>query len=186
MADNRKHFEVDTRHRSGKANLLFVLVALVAVAAICVGYYKWRSMRPEAIAARQNRNTDLCKRNLTVLGQAFAEYVSDSDGTLPLSENWQDALAPYAKKVTPKGVDPFVCPSVAAFMSTSSGYALNSEVAGKRVFDPSVTLSTVLVFDSKDVKRNASGLDAENTADPRHSGKVNRLYVGGIAGTDGP
>jgi len=98
-------------------------------------------------------------------------YINDYDDAVPLSNKWVDELTPYVKDPTS-----FNSPAVAA---PGYGYALNSAVAGKDLIsftDPSTTIS---LFDSTDLARNATDPTSTEPSPPRYGKRNTLAYLDG-------
>ncbi len=72
-----------------------------------------------------------CLENLERLWQATRRYADAHDGQLPAAATWGTDLAPLVQRPT-DGTNPFVCPACPGATCT---YAINREVAGRRLWD---------------------------------------------------
>jgi prepilin-type processing-associated H-X9-DG protein len=104
--------------------------------------------------------------NISVL-----EYANDYDEGLPLAGKWMDGVLPYAKDETL-----YHSPAVAA---SGFGYALNSQVAGQDVPKFSSPATTISVFDSTDLARNATDDVSTEPSPPRYGNRNTIGYLDG-------
>jgi hypothetical protein len=116
--------------------------------------------------------------NLQAIHTALMLY-HDSEGQFPLAEGWMDAIANRLQggDLTPEEAAKKLVRPELANRPGAHGYALNSAAAGKfkdDVGDP----TTVLVFESKSVAKNAQG---DPLVDNLESGYVVR--INGTAGS---
>jgi hypothetical protein len=94
------------------------------------------------------------------LANGVAGYATDYDDTFPRPNSWVDVTTPYVKELSA-----YDSPAVGKY-----GYALNLAIEGKstNAFDPS---TTVLTFDSTEIKRNADA-DVSTMPEPgRYQGR---------------
>lgn len=110
------------------------------------------------------------------LTTGLALYASDYDDHLPLGANWVDSTMPYVR------VDQYYRSPALAQDATAYGFALNLEVAGRSILEfesPSTTLS---IFDSTNLHRNAVALPGTLPNPPRYSeGNVRGFLDGHVA-----
>lgn len=101
-------------------------------------------------------------------------YSSDYDEVLPLTNQWVDELMPYVKSDLP-----FHSPAMQIKNAANYGYALNSAVAGQSVANIASPATTLSVFDSTVLSKNATAAISTLPNPPRY-GKFNTLaYVDG-------
>jgi hypothetical protein len=75
----------------------------------------------------------------------------------------------------------FQCPSVGTATPPPFGFAFNAELSSVRRTDVKVQKTTVLLFESADVRRNANGPPRTLLAASRH-GENGPIYVGYVDG----
>jgi|GEM_PF-1782665 len=109
---------------------------------------------------------------LKSLNTGFVEYMSDNDDVLPLAGKWMDSLLPYVKSDETLLHSP-------AVTAPGYGYALNADVAGQQQNKFASPATTISLFDSTDLARNAT--DALSTQpSPARYGKKNTIaYLDG-------
>jgi len=79
-------------------------------------------------------------------------YANDCDDAFPLPEQWMDGMTPYVKSIRV-----FQSPAVEKQgVEGRYGYAMNKEVAGHRQLDFADPLTTLAIFDSTRLRRNAT------------------------------
>ncbi len=130
-----------------KPSIVTVLIAAISIVAGCGG-------------GGGNSTYMLSVAHVKELNHAMILYAGDYDDVFPLAANWMDGLGPYV----PDPAD-FRSPAVA---KNGYGYSLNSAVAGKvrsTIASPDTTLS---IFDSTDLSRNATGGVNTQPAPPRY------------------
>lgn len=114
--------------------------------------------------AREISQTNLCGANLGYIGRGIRMYVSDFDDRLPIAGRWMDEVSPYLPH---KGV--LHCPVVAQNGHLDQyGYAYNRALSGR--FYPLIVSPRKMasVYDSSDLKRNASDRLSSRPIPPRH------------------
>jgi len=112
--------------------------------------------------------------SVTRLKQAdlgLLEYVGDYDDVLPPSDKWMDGLLPYAKNETL-----YHSPAVG---SSGYGYALNASITGLSLPSFSSPSTTVTLFDSTDLARNATDMTSSEPNPARYSGRNTIAYLDG-------
>ncbi len=85
---------------------------------------------------------------LKAVNSAMLIYANDNDGTLPQPDVWMDSMIPYTKDD-----QLYHSPSVG---SRGYGYALNNLLSGKSVTSFASPTTTVDLFDSTNLSRNAT------------------------------
>lgn len=172
---------------------VYVLAGAVpALALIGLTFYVMsRALSDMGVAGGGRRFAEICVSRLRTVAEAQLLYAADNDERLPAAEKWVDASWSYAKEK--RKADPeensesaFRCPTVSARRDGSYGYAFNSGLGGQKtsaIADPD---AVELVFDSKDLARNAHGDPRSTIPGPegRHDGgRVNGVgYASGRAG----
>ena len=139
---------------------LILWATLVAIGIPAAIYFVYT-----AGSGSKSEQSSLCFNNLTELTSASLLYAADHDETLP-SGAWSQALKPYVKaslqssgKAVPSEADilvVFACPVQRRINPQTFGYALFQGIAGKA--KPSVPYpdQTALVFDSSNIKLDAT------------------------------
>jgi hypothetical protein len=127
-----------------------------------------------------------CRQNLRLLARAARRYAREHDGLLPPADSWQDDLALYLVNMG-QGEEVFTCPAAAGL---ACGYAINAEVAGKKVADLTGHDSIILFFESDLNVANAAGSPEQDAcAGPRHLSSPdwlptsNIVYLSGETGS---
>lgn len=119
-----------------------------------------------------------CPDRLKKLYDATMLYAEAWDGTLPPADHWMSALRDPAQ---PFGEEEYLhCPDVSKGAGPKYGYAMNSELGGKRIKDVKDAAKTPLYFDSDNLSLDASA--AAPPANGRHGGKSNVVFADGHAG----
>jgi ketosteroid isomerase-like protein len=128
-----------------------------------------------------------CQANLRRLADAARKFARDHDGVLPSAESWQADLTPYLLDERDANTL-LICPAVPEL---DYAYALNQEVAGKKLADFRGRGQTVLFFESDLNVPNACGVPDPNLAGKRRhlsywsapEGRFDNLvYTNGIFG----
>lgn len=116
-----------------------------------------------------------CSENLRQLYGALQLYAGSWDDTLPPAENWSSALAE-------QGIDEEAlrCPDAPP---GTQGYAMNSEVGGKRISEIASPAGTPLLFDSTLTGPNAHDNLSSLPSPGRHQGKNYVLFADGQVGS---
>jgi len=104
-----------------------------------------------------------CVNNVAQLNVALILYASDRKGEFPDATNWCDVVIPYLGGMT----NAFVCPQ--GEPGPGCHYALNAQLAGRRMNEVQDPARTVLVFEC-DGGWNVSGGREGLPAKPRRSG----------------
>lgn len=116
------------------------------------------------------RLADLCVDRLGRAAKAQLLYAEDNEGLFPASEAWVDGTWVYGEKSGPRGekVDPkdtnesvFRCPSISAMRAGGYGYAFDSRLSRKQATAVAEPAEQPLVFDSRVLSRNATGLPSD-------------------------
>jgi hypothetical protein len=116
---------------------------------------------------------------------ALAVYASDNDDRLPVAARWMDLALPQVPKdfdrVDVDDIRMFQCPSVGTATPPPFGFAFNAGLSSMRQADVGSPQTTVLLFESADVRRNASDPLRSLLATSRH-GEEGRINVGYVEG----
>ncbi len=120
----------------------------------------------------EGREAQLCQSRLAKVAAGLNLYAADNDDTYPPGVRWVDASWSYAAKEDPavESESVFRCPAVSKLRTGDYGYALNSDLAGKRrdrILDPK---TAPLAFDTSLTNRNASASLDTAPMPPRHRG----------------
>ncbi len=114
------------------------------------------------------------KTRLKHVNLALLMYANDWDSALPLTHQWVDELTPYVRDA-----QVFHSPAVQLKSSAQFGYALSSETVGINLASIASPSSTISVFDSTDLTRNATAPTSTLPNPPRYQGKNTIGYVDG-------
>ena len=125
-------------------------------------------MFPVFAKARASAQQVTCLSNVKQLGTAMSMYASDWDDRYPLADNWNEALAPYAKD--PENL--IICP--AAESKDEPSYAMNGQLSGFPERSISSPADIVMLYDSVP-GRNRSGGPELLPSPPRHTGDNNTV-----------
>lgn len=120
-----------------------------------------------------------CLENLKQLGSAFALYL-DAEGAYPPAERWMDEISRYLRAgdlPEEEREKKLRCPDL-PYDPNTYGYALFHSLSGKGPEDLPGPEKQVVVFDSDNLSRNATG-DLNSLPDPPRSGGNNALYADG-------
>lgn len=115
---------------------------------------------------RQWQGTSM--ENLKAIHTALSLY-QESEGALPPADRWMDAIATRLKTAdltTEEAEKKLRSPSVARDNPLAFGYAFMAELEGKYMADIENPAQTPLVFDSRDLTRNAHGDPVQLKPDP--------------------
>ena len=135
------------------------------------------ALLPEAIRAvaegpaRERGEQEACLSNLKQLTLAALMFAQDHDQTLPSAEKWTDEIMPYIKNEAL-----LRCP---AAPELECGYALNRDLAGKKLNALPNPAEAILFFDSNLGKRNATGTLEDVAIPGRHNGGNNYAFADG-------
>jgi len=115
--------------------------------------------------AQLHRSTErtLCLTHLKQIAIGSLIYSSDYDDTI-LSGKWSDQLMPYSKNISL-----FTCPTLKAEGKTG-GYAVNSEVMGKKMKNILEPASTMLFLETSKTGMGIAAKPMEVANPPRHDG----------------
>lgn len=122
----------------------------------------------------------VCKERLPKLHKAVELYAADYDETYPIADQWVDLTATYGAKKDPEDESEsiFRCAEISMTRTGDYGYAFNavlSSVKRSSVSDPD---GTPMIFDSSNLKRNASGKPEDLLPKPaRHNREKNNNAV---------
>jgi hypothetical protein len=144
-------------------------LAIVLIFLILAG-----TLFPVFRTARLSGQMEGCYANIKEQMDALRLYSEDWDGSLPQADHWMDAISPHQ----PNGKH-FHCPSAEGY-----GYTFNSDLAGRDLNQIKDSAQTPIIYDGKDLRKNAyaaalSGL----AAPPRHGISTARNYVGYLNGS---
>ena len=116
--------------------------------------------------------TALCVSRLKEVARAQLLYASDHDDFFAPPSVWVDATWRYVSEKDPGELTEsvFKCPAVSLNRDGSYGYGFNCELEGKPTQSIGKKETMPLVFDSKELSRNASGSPSAAFADGRHNG----------------
>lgn len=110
---------------------------------------------------------DLCFERISQSAKAQLLYAADNHDAFPVASHWVDATWRYGEKRGPKGekIDPkdtnesvFRCPSISAMRAGGYGYAFDSRLSRAKVAEVDRPSKQEMIFDSRLMTRNASGL----------------------------
>ncbi len=124
--------------------------------------------QPQKKTDYHGTNTD----NLKAIHQALLMY-QESEGALPLSETWMDALWPYLQTADLKEGEAekkLRSPAAVEANRQAYGYAFNPEAQGANLTELETTPGLAIVFDSSDLSRNAFGNPAQLAPSPERPG----------------
>jgi prepilin-type processing-associated H-X9-DG protein len=143
-----------------------LLILSVAIA------YLW--ILPDLNSGKSSLQTQTCLTNLGELARATNLYAADFDDHIP-SKAWNSALTPYLHD-RPDYELMFACPVQRRMDPESSGYALNSAVAGKQMKSIGTPNTTILIFDSEPTNPGAIASTDQMASPGRHEhGRVNNV-----------
>jgi prepilin-type processing-associated H-X9-DG protein len=150
---------------------MIVLLPIIAIMAAI--------MFPVFARAREAAQKVSCLQNIKQISVAMQMYATDWNETYPLAENWNDALAKYARPSASggsAGADKvWTCPTA---KSSEPTYALNRLLAGVRVGEVSFAAETVGIYESVP-GRNQAGEAELLPNPPRHDGGNNIGFADG-------
>lgn len=124
-----------------------------------------------------------CSENLKNISMALTAYLASNEA-YPPSARWMDELANYI----PQGNDVkkehrttlvFQCPAARALDTGAYGYAFNVDVSSKWADDVKSKETTVVVFDSRLLTRNAAARYDDGQLPDRHGDVANVLFADG-------
>ena len=117
----------------------------------------------------------ICRINLKHLGVACLMYAEDSNGHLPLRDNWREATAEYGytdqRKCTELG-------ELGKQYSNAFGYAFNSKLSGKTT-KRADEASMPMLYDSINLAASASDPFTSLPLNGRHKGTNTIVYLDG-------
>jgi prepilin-type processing-associated H-X9-DG protein len=152
------------------------MIVLLPIIAIMAAILLPTFARARATAQKAN-----CINNIEQISLAMQMYASDWNETYPLAENWNDALAKYARPSASggsAGADTvWTCPTA---KSSEPAYALNRLLARVRVGEVSFAAETVGIYESVP-GRNQAGEAELLPSPPRHDGGNNIGFADGHA-----
>lgn len=128
-----------------------------------------------AYAPEKNKT---CPENLRQLYLAAMLYADSWDGMLPPAKSWLTAIKDNVTE------DNWLhCPEIGTTEGARFGYAMNTELGGKRVSEIASPEKTPLFFESSDLAANANGSVSLAPSPGRHMGRNNVVYADGKTGT---
>lgn len=133
------------------------------------------SLRKLRDTQKEAARTTICLSNIKQISMGFQMYAQDYDDHLPPSRGWMDSIGTH---VDAGGANPdalFRCPTVQHANPAGFGYAFNNKLAGRPMSKVGAPASMQLVYDSSDLKRNASDAVSSLPNPARHiTGRVRR------------
>jgi prepilin-type processing-associated H-X9-DG protein len=143
-----------------------VLVLLAFVGAL---------LYPVFASSREARKS-VCLSHLKQLATASIIYQADHNELFPLRDSWMDSTFPYRKRD-----DMLHCPLLQEESKNDGiyGYCFKSELAGAET--PAKPEEEVLIFESINLARNASGALSSMPSPGRHNGGNYRAFADGHA-----
>jgi hypothetical protein len=136
-----------------------------------------------------------CMSNVKVIGTGMMMYLEDYDEQFPRATDWMDATYPYLKNK-----NTYRCPQSGSTQSNDFGYAFNATLAFKTLVTPKApahrnattaakdnALTTppailIMLYDSRDLRWNASTPGLSGVADPPRHGMLTTIgYADGHA-----
>jgi prepilin-type processing-associated H-X9-DG protein len=138
-------------------------------------------MMPVMASARALQKADPCIANVKQVAIGILMYSGDYDDLAPRRAAWMDVLMPYLKRN-----DCLTCPVVAKKNVSGYGYALNSTLDRKSLYDIKKPATVPMVYDSINYARNASDALKSLPKPGRHEGKNVIGYVDGHAAAKTP
>ncbi|MBL8087952.1 MAG: hypothetical protein JNM85_07785 [Chthonomonas sp.] len=161
--------------RSDNTALKVVLVVLVFVLVPCIvlSFIGYNFLKKGVSAMSESiMPTAACAANFEYVRDSALAYAGDHNGALPPSKDWQAALEPYYRKLSarlgeskefmgtkfeikplPKD-KPWSCET--GPKTPNTGITFNLDVAGKKLSDITNPESTVLFFETPEVRLNAA------------------------------
>ena len=126
--------------------------------------------------ARESARATSCLKNERQMALGIRMYAQDYDEQFPMSANWMDATAIYNKDESV-----FHCPT-AGRDAAVYGYAYNSAMKAKQSKDIDDPRTTLLLYDSSTLERNANDLEGASEPQPgRHRNGNNEAWADGHA-----
>lgn len=123
-------------------------------------------VQPQRASARTQ-----CLSNVKLQATAGLIYAASYDDHLPNAMRWMDQVTPYAP-----GRLRLQCPDV----KSGFGYAMAIDLSDKKLTSLRTPATTVFLFESDDLSRNAHGRPRLVTSHPRHK-LWNYAYADGHA-----
>lgn len=157
--------------------VLLVVGGCLVVAAVIGGAV----VLPVIAQARGKAQEQTCLSGTSKLTRSFAMYAQDYEGQLPVSSDWEYELAPYA---LPSALP---CPSVGSILDKRDyrqrdyGKAYNSLMSSRNMANFRVPARDVILFDSSNLRYNASDTGTSLPSPPRHLGRNVLGYLDGHA-----
>lgn len=159
---------------AGKWILFGVPIGLLVCTAIA---YLW--ILPDLRSDTGSKQSLTCLTNLGELAKATLLYAADHDDKIP-AQGWNETLRPYLKDQPDEDLL-FSCPVQRRIDPESSGYAMDSDVAGGKLHSTGASNRTILIFDSR-ITTPGVVLNPSDTPFPgrhEHGKKNNLVYADG-------
>ncbi|GBC99576.1 hypothetical protein HRbin17_02104 [bacterium HR17] len=156
-------------------------VALIVVIGIALMVVSLRVLRPRLERQREEQLAKLCESRLGRLAMALQLYLERSDNLLPPAPTWCDALEEFV----PPSQRPFVfrCPKLepqGGYGYAMNAYAWDAEHQTPRWHPEMYPQSkVVLIYETAQKRRNATGTGNDIPAKGRHDGKIYLLFADG-------
>ena len=134
---------------------------------------------PVFAQAREKARAVSCLSNIKQSNLAILMYSQDYDETFPHTTQWQDLITPYVRRE-----DVFHCPTASKGITTEDapyGYAFNSDLLDKPLAKIASPRTTLMIYDSSNLSKNAADAGTSLPSPGRHMGLNNLGYVDGHA-----
>lgn len=157
--------------RSGLSGWVWALIACGGCG--CVGFVIIFAaiLFPVFAQARLKARQVSCMSNVKQINLALLMYAEDYDEVLPASNAWVESAQPYLvgnqKGNAGQNLPILHCPSVPA---GDYGYAYNSQLSRKALKKISTPKTTIMLYDSSNLARDASDPVTSLPDPPRHIG----------------
>jgi prepilin-type processing-associated H-X9-DG protein len=148
-------------------------IAIPSVGALFVVPMMLAILMPALGKVRQLSERIMCGTNLSGIETAIMVYTADHNDAYPSTDGWCDVLFEDCD-VAP---EQFRCPSSDAKVGKSS-YAINVNIAGKKISEVRFPYDTVLLFETKSGVNPAGGPEILSTDNHRGNG-CNVLFADG-------
>jgi hypothetical protein len=147
--------------RKGTPTWIWILVGVIVVCGCGGAGVLGAVLVPVFLQARNSALRAQCLSNVKRASLAQVMYATDADDHFPAASKWIDLTTKYV----PRNV--FDCPAVVR-KGGSFGYASNVRVSGKALAEIPDPVSTILLFETSHLARNANGDPATDAAPNRH------------------
>jgi hypothetical protein len=104
-----------------------------------------------------------CMSNVKQLVNGSLMYASDFDDKLPVAAKWQDSIEKYM----PYYPEAFTCPALRR-SGGRNGYAAAKDLSGKKLDQIRTPATTVWIYETADLARNANGDPVAEPPPNRH------------------